>query len=170
MAHNELPAFITYFPLMGIAFAIFAALAIRYRGQPLVTSGRVTSAELSGFTWGILCFFGGWSVVLWILQRISMAPTVMCLMRFPPQQLAGLALWLFQLALSAVILWWIWTPRGGDLFARLIPALLRGPVLDRTYSAGRIRLVLTALLILGPLGNITMQVFMRFPIPGCGAI
>jgi len=158
------------FALFGLAFSVLAPLYIRVRASPLLKSGRLANSELSKFLWATFVWFAGWTIVASLLQKFSAAPTVFCLALFPPRQPAGAALWLLYLLFYGVPLWWVWTAKGGDFFARLAPVFAIDPVLARTYSIARVRLVLSAVIILGPLGNIAMQFFQLIRIPDCAAI
>jgi len=140
----------------------------RSRAAVLVTAGKVSEEELSGFVRGAFFLLGGAFALMFLLQTAAGAPDPFCLMQFPPRQTAGWMLWTVQALLSGGLVYWIWARGGDDLLARLAPAFTQGPVLERSFSPTHVRYFLTALAILAPAGNLIMQLVGGMPpMPGC---
>ena len=129
----------------------------RARAAKLVGTGRVSEDELSSFTRGAVVLFGGFFLFTFLVQTVVGDPDPFCLMRFPPIREAEWMLWCGQALLSGGIVYWLWARGGDDLLARLAPAFTQGPVLERTYSATRVRNFVTAVVIVAPVSNIVMQ-------------
>jgi hypothetical protein len=141
----------------------------RRRAAPLVASGRLTQEELDRFARGCALIFGGFFLGGGTLQLLAGYPDPFCLATFPPRNGYGLALWLGQTALSGRIVWWLWAHDGARILAAVAPAFTNGPVLTRTYAPRTVRLFVTAVVVLGPLGNILVQVNQPL-LSGCVAV
>ena len=129
----------------------------RKRAAALVKAGRITQDELDGFVRGVAVLVGGFFLLGAVFQLLGSVPDLACLMSFPPQSPASLIMWIAQAGVSGWIIWWLWTQDGGRSLATIAPAFTRGPILERHYSPQLVRLGITALVILAPLGNIAVQ-------------
>ena len=152
--------FATIFRYASFILVVFVAINLAYgraRAQALVTAGRITQEELDNFIRGAALLLGGFFLLAGVLQLLDSAPDPFCLMTFPPQAAFGWAFWVAQGFLSGWIVWWLWARDGGRILAALAPAFTRGPVLQRTLSPRWVRLGVTALAVLAPIGNVIVQ-------------
>lgn len=157
MSAKTVPWAITNFALFGVVFCAVYLVGAWFRAAPLVQAGLVTRSEVKTFLWGAFAVVGGSSAGLWMVQALTNTHDMNCLNLFPPRSTAAIALWIMQAAVSGVTLWWLWARNGDDVLARLAPVFTRGPVLERTYDRSRVRLVVSALAVLAPVGNVIMH-------------
>ena len=153
--------------LLPIAGLVVAGLIGRVRGKSLVTAGRLTAEELDGFLLRLLIAFGLLFVVAGLLLALSPEPSVVCLTAFPPKHVFGTALWVVQAVLSCTVLWWVWASGGAELLARVAPVFTNGPATRVEFSPGRVRLFVTAVVVLAPLSNILVQLTQPILQTGC---
>ncbi len=145
-----------YFWVIGIAFVALNVSIGHYRARSLVASGEITRQERNKFSlWllaGAVALFGTEGLA----QAIDRAPSLNCLLRFPPDTAGGVLSWALTLVTNGALLLWLWRGDGADLLARMAPAYLRGPT-GRRFNPSTVRLVLSALLVIGPLWAIAFQ-------------
>lgn len=164
-----MPTVFRYASFFFAAIILVNLLIGRRRAVALVAEGRITQAELDRFIRGCALLFGGAFVTSGVLQLLGGYPDPFCLTRFPPATGYGVALWLGQAAISGWVIWWLWVRDGARILAAVAPAFTSGPVPTRTYSPARVRLLVTAILVMAPLGNILLQ--LKGPrLPGCAAV
>ena len=122
------------------------------RAGPLVAAGRISEAERRRFAVGAAAGVLGFALVMTGIQYASGYPVFTCLLLFPLRSRWGAAFWGVQFLAMAALLWWLWWGHGADTLARVGPAYSRRPVLDVQYTPGRVRALLTALILIATLG------------------
>ena len=142
----------------------------RARAAPLVAAGRVSEDELSGFVRGGF-LIAGFGFLLLLVQKATVPEAqFLCSSQFPPTRASGWVYWTVVALTSSGLLYWVWARGGDDLLARLAPAFTQGPVLERSFSATRVRYFITVLVVAPLLVNIAMDVLGGgFPMPECAA-
>jgi len=165
----EFPAIARYFWLLILVIVTVDLLYGRRRAAALVTAGLVTQEDLDGFVRGAAITVGGLFLLFGFLQLATSTPDPMCLVMFPPRSTAGLIMWLAQGFFSAGIVWCLWARDGARVLAAFAPAFTRGPVLERKFSPVRVRLVVSAVLVIAPIGNIAVQLVSGPLLVSCSA-
>jgi hypothetical protein len=155
-----------YFSLICVALVGVNLLYGRHRAAALVESGRVTSYELNSFAWSTFVLVGGAFTCFWIIEQVARTD-ILCLIVFPPRRAAQLAGWLIQATLSGTTVFWLWARNGADILARLAPAFTSGPVLGREFSSTRVKWLISAFVVVGPLLAILTQLSHPGMAPGC---
>lgn len=158
-----------YFWLVLLVVVAFTLIHGRRRASVLVAEGRVSKEELNQLVRWAALLFGGSALLLGVLQAGMDTANPACLAVFPPRGTAGTVAWTLQAIASVGLLYWLWQRNGADLLARVAPAFLQGPVRGRAFSPGRIRLLLTLVIVVAPLGNILLPLAMPMPadLPWC---
>jgi len=162
----------TFFRYASFFFAVIVAINLRIghgRAASLVAAGRLTEEELDSFIRGCSVLFIGFFMGSGVLQLLGQYPDPFCLMRFPPTTGYGVLLWLGQATISCYTIWWLWARDGARILAAVAPAFTSGPTLTRTYSPRKVRLFVTALVVLAPVGNILVQLHEPM-LRGCAAV
>jgi len=146
--------FLRYFWFVcAIAMAVNVAI-LRSRLATLVSRGAVSQAEADRFTrWAALWLIGG-PTVLGVIGLAARWPMPFCagVLEFDslPRALSSLVI----LAAWIALLWWVWGEAGADLLSRIGPALGRSPSYDKAYSPRRVRLAVTALVLISAVGAV----------------
>jgi hypothetical protein len=158
-----MPWIFRYFWFTCAVFMLINVLIWRHRLMMVVERGAATRSEVRQFIrWVGVCLIGG-PILLGLVGVMAGWTSPFCagVMRFT--DLPSALVSLISVSGSAVLLWWVWRGNGADFLARVGPALGQRPTHDRTYSPAHVRLVVTAMVLLGGVGSVIMWRTMPLP-------
>jgi hypothetical protein len=165
-----MPAIFKFFWFLFAAAMAGNIIVWRSRASIIVARGTVTRAELDRLLQWAAVWLVGTPIVLGLIALTAGWSSPFCagILTFGsvPQSLTSLV----TLAAWVALLLWIWRGSGADLLARLGPSLSQRPAYDAKYSAKSVRVIATALVLLGGLGaSISWRVMPASPAVVCPA-
>jgi hypothetical protein len=145
-----------YFWFICAAFMLVNVAIWRQRLTTIVSHGLATKTETDRFIRLVTVWLIGGSLALGIIGLVAGWSSPFCAGMFTFDSVATCLASLIALAGWVSLLWWIWRGGGASFLARVAPALGQRPSFDRRYSEGLVRVVVTALVLIGGVGGAIM--------------
>src|SRR5258705_9013686 len=158
-----MPWILQYFWFVCAAFMLLNVFIWKRRLAVVVERGNATKAEMDQFIrWASLGLVGG-PVLLGVIGLVAGWSSPFCagIMQFT--DVSRTLVSLLTLGSWIALLWWVWRGNGADFLARVAPALGQRPAYDTSYSPRTVRLIVTAIVLIGGAGSVLSWRTMPMP-------